>query len=138
MPMTQPSPDAPMLVALHGLLAFLLIAMVALGIALLDHMANSLARTVQVLFYVVVVSMISSGIALSRQAGLPDIIFRSHGTLPLDFWIFAPRSIHYLISRLLILLFVVHLGGVLYHSLILRDGLLARMRLRDREPASTP
>jgi cytochrome b561 len=49
------------------------------------------------------------------------------GTLPADFWIYPIRSIHYLFSRMLMVLIALHVAGALYHTLLLRDGLLRRM-----------
>jgi cytochrome b561 len=35
--------------------------------------------------------------------------------------------VHYLVSRLLMALIAQHIAGALYHTLILKDGLLRRM-----------
>jgi cytochrome b561 len=49
------------------------------------------------------------------------------GALPPDFWVFPVRSVHYLISRLLLAFIALHVAGALYHTVVLRDGLLRRM-----------
>jgi cytochrome b561-like protein len=78
----------------------------------------------------------TSGLYLAFQTGLPDIVFGGHGALPLDFWIFPTRTVHYVISRLLMALIALHVAGALYHTFILRDGLLRRMWFGKRVQAS--
>ena len=164
----------PLLVALHWLLAMLIIAALALGAlimaklpssdpmkleALRSHMfggvlilslmlvrlfvrtrtshprkattGNSLLDKVawasHRLFYVLIIAMVASGVTMALQAGLFEIAYGGRGTLPPDLWVYPIRSVHYLISRLLIALIALHVAGALYHTLILRDGLLRRM-----------
>lgn len=79
------------------------------------------------LLYVLVLGQAGSGLLLALQAGLPDIVFGGHGALPADFWVFPMRPVHYVISRLLMALIALHVVAALYHTFILRDGLLRRM-----------
>jgi cytochrome b561 len=79
------------------------------------------------LLYVLVLSQAGSGLFMALQAGLPDIVFGGNGALPADFWVFPVRSVHYAISRLLMAVIALHVTGALYHTLVLRDGLLRRM-----------
>ncbi|MGC2825142.1 MAG: cytochrome b/b6 domain-containing protein [Pseudolabrys sp.] len=79
------------------------------------------------LFYVAVLGMAGSGIVMALQTGLPTIVFGGGGALPVDFWVFPVRTVHYLFSRLLMALIALHVTGALYHTLILKDGLLKRM-----------
>jgi cytochrome b561 len=72
---------------------------------------------------------------MALQTGLPSIVFAGEGTLPADFWAYPIRSVHYLFSRLLMALIALHIAGALYHTLILRDGLLRRMLFGRRTPA---
>ena len=96
------------------------------GIAL----ADALAPLVHSAFYLVVVLMALSGIALAVQAGLPAIVFGGSGApLPETFAGFAPRAVHGVLSRILLLLVALHVLGALYHQLVRRDRLLARMGL---------
>jgi cytochrome b561 len=88
-------------------------------------------------FYVAVLAMAGSGIVMALQADLPSIIFGRDGALPPDFWAFPVRSVHYLVSRLLMGLIALHIAGALYHTLILRDGLLSRMLFGRRREAAT-
>jgi cytochrome b561 len=187
--MAQVSRYHPLLVALHWVLAGLIIAALALGALVMVHIPNSspmklealrshmaggifilllmllrlyvrtrtkhpepgstgnpilerLAWASHRLFYVVVVGMAGSGIFMAVQTGLPSILFGGDGALPADFWVFPVRTVHYLLSRLLMALIALHIAGALYHTLILRDALLKRMffgrRALARTKASTP
>jgi cytochrome b561 len=164
----------PILVALHWVMAPLIIAALALGALVMAKLPNSdpmklealrahaiggasigflmlvrlalrtrtrppepartgnlgldwLARTSHRLFYVVVIGMAGSGIYMALQTGLPSILFGSGKALPEDFWVYPIRAVHYTLSRILMVLIVLHVLGVLYHTLIQRDGLLRRM-----------
>ena len=89
----------------------------------LDRLAAASHR----MFYVSVIAMASSGVIMALQAGLPELVFTGHGQLPPDFWAFPIRTVHYLLSRLLMTLIALHVVAALYHALVLRDGLLGRM-----------
>jgi len=103
------------------------------GSPALDRLAWASHR----MFYLAVVGMAGSGIVMALQAGLPTIVFGDGGDLPADFWTFPVRSVHYLVSRLLMGLIALHVAGALYHTLILRDGLLRRMVFGRRREAAT-
>jgi cytochrome b561 len=79
------------------------------------------------LFYIAVFGMAGSGLFLALQTGLPFIVLGGHGTLPPDFWVYPVRTVHYVFSRLLMGLIALHVAGALYHTFVLRDGLLRRM-----------
>jgi cytochrome b561 len=164
----------PLLVALHWVLALLIIADLTIGTLVLAHIPNDspmkieglrahmgggvviltlmllrlwvrLATTVPAeartgsawldrvawwshrLLYVVVIGMAGSGLVMGLQAHVPDAVFFGHGTLPASFWIYPLRSVHFLLSRLLMALISLHVAGALYHTLIRRDHLLRRM-----------
>jgi cytochrome b561 len=101
------------------------------GHPLLDNIAWASHR----LFYVLVIAMAASGLTMALQANLPAIVYGGHGGLPPDFWIYNARYLHYGFSRLLMALIALHVGGALYHALILKDGLLRRMFFGRRVPA---
>jgi cytochrome b561 len=103
------------------------------GNPMLDRLAWASHR----LFYVAVLGMASSGIFMALQTGLPAIVFGGDSALPADFWVFPVRTVHYLFSRLLMALIALHVAGALYHTLILRDGLLRRMFFGRRVLAAT-
>jgi len=88
---------------------------------------NSLAAISHLAFYVLVLGMGLSGVFMALQAGLFDVVFGGRGQLPADLWVFPVRAVHYAFSRLLMALIVLHVTGALYHTLVLRDGLLTRM-----------
>jgi cytochrome b561 len=171
--MTLVSRYHPLLVALHWILAVLIVAALALGAlvmvkipntdpmkfeALLSHMIGGslilvlmlvrlfvrirtehpappstglraldrLAWASHRMLYGAVLGMAISGLIMALQTGLPGIVFGG-GTLPADFWVYPIRSVHYVISRVLMTLIALHIIGALYHTLLLRDGLLKRM-----------
>jgi cytochrome b561 len=173
-----------LLVALHWLLAVLIIAALALGALVMARMANTDPMKIEALrshmgggvailllmlarlfvrtrtshppaaptghrvldrlawlshrmFYPAVLVMAGSGLVMALQTGLPGIVFGGEGGLPADFWAFPIRTVHYLASRLLMALIALHAAGVVYHTLILRDGLLRRMLFGRRILAET-
>jgi cytochrome b561 len=57
--------------------------------------------------------------------------------LPQDPLLYAAlRKTHTILAYLFIVAFLGHLGGVLYHTLVLRDGLLMRMTPWNRRPSA--
>lgn len=102
------------------------------GHRLLDRLAWLSHR----MFYGTVVVMAGSGIVMALQAGLFDSVFLGHGNLPADFWAFPIRYVHYVASRILMALIAVHIIAVLYHTFVLRDGLLRRMFFGRRKIAA--
>jgi cytochrome b561 len=98
------------------------------GVPVLDR----LARLSHGSLYLLVITMALSGLAMALQTGILSLIVGAHPAIPPDFWVFPVRSVHYLISRLLIGLITLHLAGALFHTFIRRDGLLRRMALGRR------
>ena len=181
--MTSVSRYHPLLVALHWILAVLIIAALALGAlvmvkipntnpmkleALRSHMIGGalilvlmlvrlvvrirtehpappstgmrvldrLAWVSHRMLYAAVLGMAVSGLIMALQTGLPGILFGG-GTLPADFWVYPIRSVHYVMSRVLMAVITLHIVGALYHTLVLRDGLLRRMFFGRRVVAKT-
>lgn len=91
--------------------------------------ANALAPLVHWALYGLVILMVASGIAMSLGYGLPGIVFGGTGTLPAQFE-GTPRAVHGLVSGALILLVLLHIAAGLYHGVIKKDGIMARMSLR--------
>ena len=85
-----------------------------------------LARGVHILFYIVILGMIASGIGMVALSGAGPVISGGEGALP-DFWKYPPRVPHGIGARLLLALLVLHTGAALYHQFVRRDGLLGRM-----------
>jgi cytochrome b561 len=88
------------------------------------------------MLYVAVLGQALSGLTLALQARLPWIVFGG-GTLPPDLWVYPIRTVHYAFSRMLMVLIALHIAGALYHTLVLRDGLLRRMLFGRRIAATT-
>lgn len=86
-----------------------------------------IVRLGHVALNIAVLLMAFSGAMLVLQSGLLDAVFGS-GSLPADFKTYTPRKVHGLVAKLAIGLVVLHVGAALYHQLVLRDGLLGRMR----------
>ena len=79
-------------------------------------------------FYLVILLMASSGIATSILAGLPAIVFGgSQQSLPASLYQLPSLKAHAVLALLLIGMIGLHIAGVLYHQLVLKDRLLARM-----------
>lgn len=93
------------------------------GNALLD----ALGKFAHYALYLLVFLMAASGMALSAQAGLPQIVFGGASSLPADFFDFAARAMHGFIAPALFLLILLHVGAAFYHQLVLKDKLFARM-----------
>ncbi|MFI4975239.1 MAG: cytochrome b [Caulobacterales bacterium] len=183
--MDQISRYHPLLVALHWLLALLIIAALALGALVMVHLPNTNPMKLEALrshliggvlilvlmlvrlvvrnrsrrpraaptgnafldrvawashrmFYPAVFGMAVSGLIMAFQTHLPEVLFAHHGALPRDFWVYPIRTVHFAISRVLMVLIALHVAGALYHTLILRDGLLRRMFFGRRTPAPAP
>lgn len=89
---------------------------------------DALARLSHRGFYVLVFAQIATGLTIAAQAHLPQILFMGEsGHLPPTFSAYPAHGLHYLISRLLMGLIAVHLGGVLYHMFVRKEQTLQRM-----------
>ena len=86
-----------------------------------------IAWVVHVLFYVVILGMIASGIGMIALSGAAPLIFGGKSVPLPDFWKYSPRLPHAIGARLLIALLMLHAGAALYHHFVRRDGLLWRM-----------
>ena len=85
------------------------------------------AQAVHLLFYVVVIGMVASGIGMMVLSGAAQSIFGGQNTALPDFSKLPPRILHGIGAQLLVFLVVFHAGAALYHHFIRRDGLLRRM-----------
>ncbi len=94
------------------------------------------ARWTHRAFYLVILLLLASGIAMSVISGLPDALF-GDAVLP-DFSELAPRAGHGIGARLLAALILLHVAGALYHHFVLRDRTLRRMWPGSQRPAETP
>jgi cytochrome b561 len=79
------------------------------------------------LLYVSIFVQVFAGLGMAYQANLVAVIFAHQGALPESFWIFPLRTVHYVNSRILMTIIALHISGALYHTFIMRDGLIRRM-----------
>lgn len=100
--------------------------------------ADRLGRLSHRAFYAIVIAMTLTGVTLAVQSGVIALVMGAHPGIPADLWIFPFRCAHYVISRLLMGLVLLHLAGVAYHTFHLRDHLLRRMSFgrRHHEPVN--
>jgi len=89
--------------------------------------ADRLAPWTHWAFYVLVFTMLVSGMTMAAMTGLPDIVFNGKGSLPSDFWHLPPRVVHGIVAKALFALIALHIGAAVYHQVIRKDGLLSRM-----------
>ena len=99
------------------------------------HWQERTAQAVHVLFYVVILAMVASGVGMMALSGATPTIFGGAGALLPDFWKYPPRLAHGIGARLLLALLVLHVGAALYHHFVRRDGMLWRMWF-SKQPAA--
>jgi cytochrome b561 len=85
------------------------------------------AQIVHVLFYVIIIGMVASGVGMMLLSNAEPSIFVGERALLPDFWRYPPRLPHGIGARLFLALLVLHVGAALYHQFVRRDGLLQRM-----------
>jgi len=86
------------------------------------------ARAGHVALNLLLLLLAFSGVMLAVQSGAFAAVFAG-GALPEDFRQFMPRKVHGLAARALMALVALHVLAALWHQVVLRDGLLARMGL---------
>jgi cytochrome b561 len=91
-----------------------------------------LARFSHAAFYALVMGMALSGLTLAVQTDVIRLLAGGHPAISPDFWAFTVRTVHYIVSRLLVALITLHLAFVLFHTFILKDGVLRRMAFGKR------
>ncbi|MEM1047391.1 MAG: cytochrome b/b6 domain-containing protein [Pseudomonadota bacterium] len=93
--------------------------------------ARRAAGFVHGLLIVLPLLALASGIGLFAISGAGAVLFGGGtGALPV-FENYPPRHAHGLVTRLLLICAGLHVAAALYHTFVLRDGLLDRMRLQD-------
>jgi cytochrome b561 len=132
-----PEQQGPLLIA-HITLGSIVFALTLLRIVwwlVADHLPNApadqplwqirAARVVHLGLYLLLILMASSGITtLVLSGAVPAIL--SGGPVP-DLSELIPRMAHGLMSRILLVLLLGHVGAALFHQFVRRDHLLARM-----------
>ena len=94
-----------------------------------DTAAQKVAHLGQIVINLTVLLLAASGSVLALQSGLLDAVFGS-GALPEDFKVFTARQIHGWVSKGVMFLVVAHVVVALYHQIVMKDGVLARMTFR--------
>lgn len=93
-----------------------------------SDLLNRMARLAHIGLYVLVLTMVASGLGTALSAGLFDIVYGGSGDpLPQSFHIYTPRQIHGLVANLLLALIVLHIAAWGYHQFYRKDGLIRRM-----------
>lgn len=85
------------------------------------------ARVVHALLYATIVAMGASGIGMIVLSGAGPILFGGAPRALPTFSAYAPHVPHALGAFVLLGLLAVHVGAALYHQVVRRDRLLARM-----------
>ncbi|MBJ7579495.1 cytochrome b/b6 domain-containing protein [Devosia sp. MC532] len=134
-PQSQVSSILPFHVSLGLLLGVLTLARAAWWIFFDKHPAPHVgmtagqeraAKAVHLLLYGAIVVMVGSGVAMLLLSGAGSAVF-SGGALP-RFSTLPPFGAHTIFSKILLLLVIGHIGAALWHQLVIKDNLLARMR----------
>ena len=101
------------------------------------------ATTTEYLLYALLFLLPLIGWAMLSSGGYPIIMFSSvrlPSILPVNLPLYAVlRKLHTLLAYLLFATIVGHFGAVLFHTIVLRDGLLSRMapfRKKSQTPGS--
>lgn len=89
--------------------------------------ADRLAPWVHWALYGLIAAMVGSGMGIAQAFDLPAVVFQGQGSLPADFSAASARTVHDLVSKLLLLTVLVHVAAALYHQWVRKDGLLSRM-----------
>lgn len=78
--------------------------------------------------YILVFSMVASGLGTALSTGLFGITFGGNGEpIPADLMQYTPRVVHGLVAKIMLALIVLHVVGWAYHQFVLRDKLISRM-----------
>jgi cytochrome b561 len=135
------SPDDPqkaMMLQIHaytgGALAVLFIVRLVMRFAVKipapadagNAFLNFVGKATHFLLYLLVAGMAFSGLGLFQLADLPAV-FSGAKAYPQNFFEYLPRMGHGLISWVLLMLVLLHIGAAFFHQFIRKDNLLGRM-----------
>lgn len=99
------------------------------GNALLDRLAG----LTHIALYGLVALMVASGLGMAFGADLFAVVYGGQGAIPEDLSQMGAAMAHGLVSKLLLLLLVLHVVAALYHQFFLRDSLFRRMWFGNRQ-----
>lgn len=91
------------------------------------RLAGECRALVHLLFYIVILGMIASGIGMIVKSGAIPAIFAAPTPALPNFTAYPPRAPHGLGAFLLVVLLTFHVATALYHEFIRNDGLFRRM-----------
>ena len=135
---TPDDPQKPMMLQTHtyigGAIAVLLIIRLVLRFTAKrpapadagNAFLNFLSKAVHFLLYLFLIGMVVSGLGLFQMANL-TAVFSGAQPYPQNFFDYLPRMGHGLTSWILLVLVLLHFGAAMYHQIIRKDNLLARM-----------
>jgi cytochrome b561 len=92
---------------------------------------EKLARAGHLALNLGILLLVASGALLALQSGTFDAVFAG-GMLPEDFRAYTIRKVHGLLSRVGMGLIGVHILAALYHQVVVKDRLIARMSFSKR------
>jgi cytochrome b561 len=99
--------------------------------AAMSSQERFIASASELLFYTLLFVLPLVGWAMLSAARYPIVLFGSlhlFPILPHSAILYAVlRKMHTLLAYLLFLMFIAHFGAILFHTLIVRDGMLSRM-----------
>ncbi|RLA06340.1 MAG: cytochrome b [Gammaproteobacteria bacterium] len=87
---------------------------------------NKLGVWTHYLLYMLVFMIVASGISMSLGADIPGLILSS-STLPDSISDMPQRIAHGILTKILFVVLLGHIGASLYHQFIKKDGLFSRM-----------
>jgi cytochrome b561 len=106
----------------------------------MSRMERRAARASELLMYGLMFVMPLVGWGMLSAARYPIVMFGAvhlPNILPHDATLFAAlRRTHTVLAYLFVLMFLAHFGAILYHTLVVRDGILKRMapwNIREKE-----
>jgi cytochrome b561 len=143
--------DYHRLVAIHRPIGILILILAAIRLvtrwsarapdfpATMSRVERVVAKFSERLLYTLFIALPLVGWAMLSAGSYPIVMFGAihlPPILPARPVLYATlREIHTILAYLLFLTFLAHLGAVLFHTLVLRDGLLKRMALWSARPA---
>ncbi|MFP4406821.1 cytochrome b [Rhodosalinus sp.] len=138
-PIPEDSPDKIGVLRLHMIFGLSILALMVVRLVVrlrTPHPApadignealNQVAPWLHWMFYALVFGLAASGILMSVEAGLGDIVFGgAPGPVP-ELDTLRPRAGHGLLALALALLIAGHIGAAIYHQAVRRDGIMRRM-----------
>lgn len=88
---------------------------------------DRIGQATHLVFYILILGMVMSGMGIAQTYGLFDIVFGGSGDPLPPVFDNAPRAAHGIFAMALIALVALHIAAAIYHQAVLKDGLLRRM-----------